>query len=70
MMVVCCKQEFLLLLIGFAFFIEGGSVFLQVASYRCVAVNEFFLCAPLHHHYQYKNMPETKIVQRFGSLPR
>ena len=59
------KQEFLLPVVGFVFFIEGGSVLLQVASYRLRGGKRIFLCAPLHHHFQYKGWPETKIVLRF-----
>ena len=65
MMVVCCKQEFLLLLIGFVFFIEGWQCLFSGGIVRLRGGKRIFLCAPLHHHYQYKNMPETKIVQRF-----
>ena len=59
------KQEFLVLLVGFVFFIEAVSVMLQVASYRLRNRKRVFLCAPLHHHFQYKGWPESKIVLRF-----
>jgi phospho-N-acetylmuramoyl-pentapeptide-transferase len=59
------KQEFLVLLVGFVFFIEAASVLLQVASYRFRNKKRIFLCAPLHHHFQYKGWPESKIVLRF-----
>ncbi|MCB1136835.1 MAG: phospho-N-acetylmuramoyl-pentapeptide-transferase, partial [Chlamydiia bacterium] len=41
------------------------SVILQVASYRLRNQRRVFLCAPLHHHYEYKGWPETKVVLRF-----
>jgi phospho-N-acetylmuramoyl-pentapeptide-transferase len=59
------KQEFLLVLVGFIFVIEAGSVALQIASYRLRNKKRIFLCAPLHHHFQYKGWPESKIVMRF-----
>ncbi|MBA3710226.1 MAG: phospho-N-acetylmuramoyl-pentapeptide-transferase [Planctomycetes bacterium] len=59
------QQEFLLVLVGFIFVIEAGSVALQVASYRLRGGKRIFLCAPLHHHFQYKGWPESKIVMRF-----
>ncbi len=61
----CVKQEFLLFLVGSVFFLEGLSVALQVASYRLRGGKRIFLCAPLHHHFQYKGWPETRIVVRF-----
>ncbi len=62
------KQEFLLPVVGFVFFIEGGSVMLQVAYFKMTKGKRMFLCAPLHHHFQYKGWPETKIVLRFWVL--
>ncbi|MFW5844809.1 MAG: phospho-N-acetylmuramoyl-pentapeptide-transferase [Planctomycetota bacterium] len=61
----CVKQEFLLLLVGFVFFLEGASVAIQVASYRLRGGKRVFLCAPIHHHFQYLGWPETRIVTRF-----
>ncbi len=59
------KQEFLILLVGFIFVIEALSVALQIASYRLRGGKRIFLCAPIHHHFQYKGWPESKIVMRF-----
>jgi phospho-N-acetylmuramoyl-pentapeptide-transferase len=59
------RQEFLVLLVGFVFFIEAASVLLQVGSYRFRNKKRIFLCAPIHHHFQYKGWPESKIVLRF-----
>ncbi|HEY5235456.1 MAG TPA: phospho-N-acetylmuramoyl-pentapeptide-transferase, partial [Rhabdochlamydiaceae bacterium] len=41
------------------------SVILQVASYKLRDKKRIFLCAPLHHHFEYKGWPETKVVLRF-----
>ena len=59
------KQEFLILIVGFVFFAEALSVFLQVASYRLRGGKRILLCAPIHHHFQYLGWSETKIVLRF-----
>lgn len=59
------KQEFLILLVGFIFVIEAASVAIQIASYRLRGGKRVFLCAPIHHHFQYKGWPESKIVMRF-----
>lgn len=58
------KQELLVLLVGAIFVAEAASVALQIASFRLTG-RRIFRCAPLHHHYQYAGMPESKIVLRF-----
>lgn len=62
---VLLKREFLLALVGGIFVLEALSVILQVLSYRLRNKKRIFLCAPLHHHYEYKGWPETKVVLRF-----
>lgn len=62
---VLLKREFLLALIGGIFVAEALSVILQVASYKLRNKKRVFLCAPLHHHFEYKGWPETKVVIRF-----
>ena len=57
-------QQFLLLIIGFVFFMEGFSVMLQVASFRLTG-KRIFLCSPIHHHFEQKGWTETQIVTRF-----
>jgi len=59
------KQEFLILLVGFVFFVEGASVMLQVGYFRLTGGRRLFRCAPIHHHFQYQGWPETRIVFRF-----
>ena len=53
------------LLAGGIFVAEALSVILQVLSYRYRNKKRVFLCAPLHHHFEYKGWPETKVVVRF-----
>lgn len=62
---VLLKREFLLAIIGGIFVAEALSVILQVASYKLRDKKRIFLCAPLHHHFEYKGWPETKVVIRF-----
>lgn len=65
---ILLKREFLLAIIGGIFVAEAFSVILQVASYRYRQKKRVFLCAPLHHHFEFKGLPETKIVIRFWIL--
>lgn len=62
---VLLRREFLLALVGGIFVIEALSVILQVGSYKLRNKKRIFLCAPLHHHFEYKGWPETKVVLRF-----
>ena len=62
---VLVKKELYLILIGGVFVWETISVFLQVASYKYRNKKRIFLCAPFHHHLEFKGWPETKITVRF-----
>lgn len=62
---VLLKRELLLALIGGVFVAEALSVILQVASFKMRNKKRIFLCSPLHHHFEYKGWPETKVVVRF-----
>jgi phospho-N-acetylmuramoyl-pentapeptide-transferase len=61
------KQEMLIFLVGGVFVIEILSTLIQIISFRLFH-RKVFLIAPLHHHYQFKNIPEPKITQRFWIL--
>ena len=61
---VLIKKEILLLLVGGIFVVEALSVMLQVASFK-VRRRRIFLMAPLHHHFELKGLPESKITIRF-----
>ena len=58
------KLEILLALVGGVFVIETLSVIIQVMSFKKLK-KRVFLCTPIHHHYEYQGIPETKIVIRF-----
>jgi len=61
---LACRQEILLLVIGGVFVAEAASVLIQVGVYKW-RQRRVFLCAPLHHHFQFRGWPEGKIVVRF-----
>ena len=65
---VLLRREFLLALVGGVFVLETASVILQVLSFRYRSGKRLFLCSPLHHHYEYAGMPETRVVTRFWIL--
>lgn len=58
------KKELLLLIVGGIFVLEALSVILQVASFRFFK-KRLFKIAPLHHHFQFLNWPENKVIVRF-----
>lgn len=62
---VLLRRELLLGLAGGIFVAEALSVILQVGSYKLRNKKRIFLCAPLHHHFEYKGWPEPKVVTRF-----
>ncbi|MBS0625748.1 MAG: phospho-N-acetylmuramoyl-pentapeptide-transferase [Verrucomicrobia bacterium] len=62
--VLLCREA-ILAVAGAIFVAEALSVILQVLSYRYRNKKRIFLCAPLHHHFEYKGWPETKVVIRF-----
>ena len=61
---IIAKQELLMLFIGSIFIIEATSVLLQVCVYK-ITGKRLFLCAPIHHHFQFKGWHETKVTMRF-----
>lgn len=62
---ILLKREFLLAIFGAIFVIETLSVMMQVLYFRLTHGKRFFKCAPLHHHFEYKGLKETKVVVRF-----
>ncbi len=61
---VLVKKELWLLLIGGVFVLEALSVIIQVGSFK-LRGKRVFAMAPLHHHFEMRGMPETKITVRF-----
>ena len=66
-MAILGKSEVLLILIGIIFVIETLSVMLQVGSYK-LRKKRIFLMAPIHHHFEMKGWPESKIIVRFWMI--
>lgn len=67
---VATKHEFALVIIGGLFVIEALSVMMQVSYFKLTRKltgegKRIFRMAPLHHHFQKKNWPETRVVARF-----
>ena len=65
---VLCKQELLLVVVGGLFVVETLSVILQVGYFRFTGGKRIFRMAPLHHHFELKGVPESKIIIRFWIL--
>ncbi|MDL2209212.1 phospho-N-acetylmuramoyl-pentapeptide-transferase [Desulfovibrio sp. OttesenSCG-928-O18] len=62
---VLCKQELLLVVVGGLFVVESLSVILQVGYFKLSGGKRIFRMAPLHHHFELKGIPESKIIIRF-----
>jgi len=67
---IIIKMELLLPILCGIFFAESLSVILQVSYFKYSRKKygegrRIFLMSPLHHHYQKKGMPESKITLRF-----
>jgi phospho-N-acetylmuramoyl-pentapeptide-transferase len=60
---VVSRTELVLVVVGGVFVVEALSVILQVASFK-LRGRRVFRCAPLHHHFQFGGMPETRVVVR------
>ena len=62
---VLCKQELILVVVGGIFVAEAASVILQVGYFKFSGGKRIFRMAPLHHHFELKGIPESKIIIRF-----
>ncbi|MFA4989689.1 MAG: phospho-N-acetylmuramoyl-pentapeptide-transferase [Candidatus Omnitrophota bacterium] len=58
------RKELLLVIVGGIFVVEALSVILQVGSFRLTR-KRIFKIAPLHHHFQFLNWSENKVIVRF-----
>ncbi|GFH62480.1 MAG: phospho-N-acetylmuramoyl-pentapeptide-transferase [Candidatus Desulfovibrio kirbyi] len=59
------KQELVLAVVGGLFVAETLSVIFQVGFFRWTGGKRIFRMAPLHHHFELKGVPESKIIIRF-----
>lgn len=51
-------------LVAFIYFVESFSVIIQLTSKK-IFKKKVFLSAPIHHHFEAKGWPETKVTIRF-----
>ncbi len=65
---VITKHELVLGIIGGVFVIETLSVIMQVFYFKRSGGKRLLLMAPLHHHFEQKGWPESKVVVRFWIL--
>jgi phospho-N-acetylmuramoyl-pentapeptide-transferase len=73
MMAFMVQQPLTLIVVGGVFVWEAASVIIQVLYFKATRSRfgegrRFFLMAPIHHHFQKKGWPETKVVLRFWVL--
>lgn len=71
---ILLKSEFLVLIVGGVFVAETMSVIIQRTAFKYrrkrygleyAKAHRVFLRAPLHHHFELKGWPETRVVVRF-----
>ncbi|MDA1182154.1 MAG: phospho-N-acetylmuramoyl-pentapeptide-transferase [Bacteroidetes bacterium] len=67
---IIIKMELMLPILCGIFFTESASVIVQVGYFKYTKFRfgegrRVFLMSPLHHHFQKKNIPESKITIRF-----
>jgi phospho-N-acetylmuramoyl-pentapeptide-transferase len=72
-MAILLKTEFLLVIVGGVFVMEGVSVMVQTGWFKYTARKygagrRVFRMAPIHHHFEKLGWAETKIVVRFWIL--
>ena len=70
---ILLKKELLLIIVGGVFVLEALSVIFQVVYHRWTKKKygkpkKLFLMAPLHHHFELKGWPESRVVVRFWLL--
>ncbi len=62
---VITKQELVLIVVGGIFVFEALSVIFQVTYFKITGGQRIFRMAPIHHHFELKGWPESKITVRF-----
>jgi phospho-N-acetylmuramoyl-pentapeptide-transferase len=74
---ILLKSEFLVLIVGGVFVAETFSVIIQRSVFKWrryrhgveyAKAHRVFLRAPIHHHFELKGWPETRVVVRFWLL--
>ena len=62
------NTHLLLVIIGGLYVVETLSVIVQVAGFKWFGGRRVFRMAPIHHHFEMKEWPETTIITRFWIL--
>ncbi len=62
---VATKQEIMLLIVGGLYVMEALSVIIQVTYFKISNGKRVFKMAPIHHHFEEKGWPESKVIIRF-----
>ncbi|TRY18889.1 phospho-N-acetylmuramoyl-pentapeptide-transferase [Tessaracoccus rhinocerotis] len=62
---VMTRTELLLVVLGFLFVMEVGSVALQVAYFKSTGGKRIFKMSPIHHHFELLGWQEVTVVIRF-----
>ncbi|MEZ5086142.1 MAG: phospho-N-acetylmuramoyl-pentapeptide-transferase [Tessaracoccus sp.] len=62
---IMSRTELLLVIIGFLFVMEVGSVALQVTYFKATGGKRIFKMSPIHHHFELKGWDEVTVVVRF-----
>ena len=61
---IILQMPLLLAIVAFVYVAEVLSVIIQVVSYKTTG-KRVFKMAPIHHHFEMMNWPETKVVAVF-----
>ena len=64
---ILLHREILIFIIYLVFLVDGLSSPIQSTFYK-LTKKRIFLMAPIHHHFEKKGWPETKVVIRFWIL--
>ena len=59
------NTHLMLVILGGLFVIEALSVIIQVVGFRWFGGRRVFRMAPIHHHFEMRDWPETTIITRF-----
>ena len=62
---IMTRTELLLVIMGFLFVMEAGSVALQVGYFKATKGKRIFKMSPIHHHFELLGWQEVTVVIRF-----
>lgn len=62
---VIIRQELVYFLMAGIFIIETASVIIQVSYFKLSNGKRIFRMTPLHHHFELKGWPESRVIVRF-----